>query len=338
MGDFNRLRWVYYALRTNSALRRVLQECESRSPAMVDSPHLIQHHVAPAVGSFVVLWDGFNSYLELLRECPSLIDRSDLTFVYVGTFAEITAALPQRALKLFPEYGSFQKQEIDAPLGFRAALKLKTSLRGLKNYASATARHRQLSGGGNLAFCGLVRPTKQVVANMLTNAKLLSLQSGFEKLGAHHWQADPKTIHTLVRAIYRQCQQLECSSAEDYSGIYAVLNLCSRVFVVNALHARGSKIFINEFGFQNNFDPYDVHAYGNNTYLDFGSSRGACHWYPRTMDMQATGKRFVALRMIQEQQSLRSYLDIQTEADFVDQLVSHVATAVQMATQIDQAV
>jgi hypothetical protein len=56
------------------------------------------------------------------------------------------------------------------------------------------------------------------------------------------------------------------------------------------------------------------------------------------MDMQATGKRFVALRMIQEQQSLRSHLDTHTDADFVEQLGSHVARAVQMAALIDHTV
>jgi hypothetical protein len=157
------------------------------------------------------------------------------------------------------------------------------------------------------------------------------LQHPFETLGEQHWQDDPEKIHKQVCAMYRQCQQMECSGAEDYSAIYAVLNVCSRLFIVNALHTRGSKVFINEFGFQDNFDPYDVYAYRNNTYLDFGSSRGACHWYPRTMDMQATGKHFVALRMIHEQQSLRSHLDTYSEGDFVDQMNAHVASAMQAA-------
>lgn len=336
MADFNRLRWAYYALQSNGELRRML--LASDSPTANDSPSLIKHNVRPPIGSCVVLWDGFNSYLELLRARPDLNDRGDLTFAYVGGFAEIAAALPQRSLRLFPERASFSKLELATPLRFSAALKLKTSLRGLKNYVSARARHRQLSDGGNLVFCGLVRPTKQVVANILTNAKLLQLKWLVEKLGEHHWQCEPVKIHRLVCNIYRHCKELDCTNAEDYAGIYAVLNICSRLFVINALHARGSKIFINEYGFQQNFDPYDVHAYGNNTYLDFGSSRGACHWYPRTMDMQATGKHFVALRMIQVQQSLRDHLDTHSEGDFVDQLRAHVADVVQASDLTDSPV
>jgi hypothetical protein len=331
MVDFNRLRWTFYALQANAELRHILRASESQSISVYDSLYLIHHNVNPAVGSCVVLWDGFNSYLELLRAFPVLSGRHDLTFAYVGAFVEIAAALPPRSLKLFPDSGSFSKQELAAPFRFKSALKLKTSLRGFKNYAGARARHRQLSDGGNLVFCGLVRPTKQVVANMLTNANLHSLQDSFEKLGECHWQKSSEDIHALVREMYLRCQELDCSNAEDYSGIYATLNVCSRLFIVNALHAHGSKLFINEYGYQSNFDPYDVYVYRNNTYLDFGSSRGACHWYPRTMDMQATGKHFVALRMIQEQQSLRTHLDTHSEDDFIDQLNTHVALAVQTA-------
>jgi hypothetical protein len=306
--------------------------------SMIDSPYVIQNNVVPAPGSYIVLWDGFNSYVELLRARADLANRNDLTFAYVGTFSEITAALPERSVRLFPDCGTFHKKALDAPLRFKAAMKLKTSLRRLKNYACASERHRQLSSGGNLVFCGLLRPTEQVIANILTNEKLLLLKSGFEKLRTHHWQTDPRTIDTLVRAMYLQCQQFKCSSAEEYSGVYSVLNVCSRLFVINALHARGIKLFVNEFGFQDNFDPYDVHAYGNNVYLDFGSSRGACYWYPRTMDMQATSKRFIALRMIEEQQSLRSHLNTHTDIDYVDQLNSYVAKAAQMVTPAERAV
>jgi hypothetical protein len=333
MADFNRLRWAYYAMQANPALRQMLQTGESNS--VNDSTYLLQHQVNPPVGSCVVLWDGFNSYLELLRERPDLTVRHDLTFAYVGSFAEIAAALPQRSLRLFPNCGTFSKQALTVPLRFTASLKLKTSLRGIKNYTSARSRHRHLASGGNLAFCGLVRPTRQVLTNMLTSAKLLTLQEPFGNLGEQHWQGGPERIHALVRTIYRRCQQLQAPSPEDYCGIYAALNVCSRLFIINALHADGIKVFINEYGFQSNFDPYDVYAYGNNTYLDFGSSRGACHWYPRTMDMQATGKHFVALRMIQEEQSLRSHLDANSEDDFVSQLTGQVAKAVQVAAQAE---
>jgi hypothetical protein len=297
---------------------------ESQCRLVYDSTYLFHHDVSPPAGASIVLWDGFNSYMELLRNRPDLNERDDVKFACVGFFAEIASALPLRTLKLFPDFEKLSDHALGAPLRFEGALKLKTTLRGFKNLVSDRDRHRQLSRGGNLVFCGLVRPTKQVVANILTNAKLLALKDSFEQLGELHWQDTPEKIHRLVRSIYRQCQQLECSGAEDYSGIYSVLNVCSRLFVINALHARGSKVFINEYSFQNNFDPYDAYAYGKNIYLDFGSSRGACHWYPRTMDMRATGKRFVALRIIQEQQSLRDYLDTHSESDFMEQMDSHV--------------
>jgi hypothetical protein len=335
MSDFNRLRWVCQALGANDLLRQKFLE---RSVVrFYDSIFLLTHKMAPPPDCWIVLWDGFNSYLELTQVHPALGDRSDLSFAYVGAFAEITAALPVRSFRLFPGSCRFSSQVVTTPWKFRTSLRLKTGLRGWKNFVSAGPRHRQLSAGGSLVFCGLVRPTKPVIASLLTNAKLLALHDPFEQLAELHWQGAPGQIQDSVRTLYERCQQLECSSAEDYAGVYAVLNICTRIFVLNALHAKGCKVFVNEYGFQSNFDPYDVNSYTNNTFLDFGSSRGACHWYPRTMDMHATGKQFIALRLIHAEQSLKAHLEVCRGSQFVEQLDAFVARAMQPADAMDSA-
>jgi hypothetical protein len=323
MSDFNRLRWTFYALKTNAALRGAL--LERQSGQIFDSTYLFPSQPDLPINASIVLWDGFNSYLELLRKRPELGDRSDLTYACVGSFAEIETALPERSLRLFADSDLYSVHTLKAPLAFQAALKLKTTFRAFKNLASANSRHRKLSRGGNLVFCGLIRPTKQVVANILTNQKLLALRKEFEELGEFGWTDGTENIQKHIRMIYRHCQNIEPSSAEDYSGIYAVLNLCTRVYAISALNASECEVFTNEYGFHSNFDPYDVYAYDENIFLDFGSSRGACYWYPRTMDMQETGKRFVPFRLIGEHQALASYLDTQSAEDYVSQMDVYVA-------------
>jgi len=315
VSDFNRLRWTVYAIEANPDLRHLLKRHASSS--LYDSTSIASQRIEPAANAYVILWDGLNSYQEFLKDRPDLQQRSDLTYLYVGSFAEISQALHANSHPLFPRSEKAIAHAASTPLSFRAKVRAKTAARRFKNLVADHARHSHLASGNNIVFCGLVRPTPAVIANMLTTPKLMTLQDSALKLGAIHWSDDPERVSTQVQAVYLLCKGLNANSAEDYCGIYSMLNICSRLTVINQLHAAGRQMFISEYGFQRNFDAYDTYAYGNNTFLDFGSSRGACLWYPRTMDMRATGKDFIAIRFIQENQSLGHYLATHSDTDYM---------------------
>ncbi len=323
MTDFNRLRWCVSAIEANTALLEHLRQLAA--PAMYDSTCMVAAGINPVQKACVVLWDGFSSYLELLRNMPHLQSRTDLKYWYIGAFFEIAQALPYGSQPLFPRRDSSMLRTTSAPLAFRAAVRAKAAARRFKNMLTDSSRHKQLAKGGQVVFCGVVRPTQPVLANMLTSAKLQSLSRHALQLGALHWNDAPDRITAQIHSLYEACRTLGASSAEDYSGLYSLLNICSRMAVIGRLHAAGCQVFISEFGFQKNFDAYDTGAYRSNTFLDFGSSRGACHWYPRTVDLRANGKHFLAMRLIQEEQSLGSYLSTHSETDFSAQLDAHAA-------------
>jgi hypothetical protein len=324
VSDFNRLRWVVYAIESNEELRQQLLQQERVS--IYESTCLAGEGVQPELQAYVILWDGLNSQIELMRSRAELQHRADLKYLYVGSFSEIAGDLPAQSRPLFPRRDALVSTTASVPLQFRAKRLAKTAARPLKNAVYDFARHTALARGKNVVFCGLVRPTPAVISKLLTNQKLQSLRKPVSLLGTMHWNDSPGRISEQVQTIYNACQNLQASSAEEFGAIYSLLNICSRMAVISQLHAAGCQMFISEYGFQKNFDAYDTFAYGNNTFLDFGSSRGACYWYPRTMDMRATGKEFVALRMIQEDQSLAAYLAAHCENDYLAQLNADATT------------
>jgi hypothetical protein len=318
LADFNRLRWAVYALQSSHELRQSFQRNES--VFVYDSICLAAQEIQPATDAYIILWDGLNSHIELCKRRTELLQRTDLRYLVVGSFPEVTRDLPAHSQALFPRRNALIHAPVSLPWQFRAKRSGKTAARPVKNAVFDLARHFKLASSKNVVFCGLVRPTPAVISNLLTNRKLQSLREPVRRLGNVHWNEAPQKVSAQVQLIYEKCRNLDAGSAEDFVGIYSLLNICSRMAVISQLHAAGCRVFISEYGFQKNFDAYDTYAYGDNTFLDFGSSRGACHWYPRTMDMRATGKKFIALRVIQEDQSLSDYLSSHSATDYAAQL------------------
>lgn len=305
MADFNRLRWVLDAIKVNAELRSSLVEASESK--VLDSVSLISGGVTPAASDRVVLWDGFNSYRELLGHRPDLSERDDIHYLYVGSFAEVIDAMPTSARPLFPRRGAIKEGTCKVPFKFRAARHFKTGLRALRNQVSYGDQHRRISQDGKVVFCGLLRPNPSILTSILTGTNLEAGLAVIGDLALVDWQTSVEQTQSTVAAIYEDCQRRNSGSADDLCAAYSILNICQRILVVHHLMEMGSKLFINEFGRQPHFDPYDSFSYSNNTFLDFGSSRGACLWYPRTMDMRSTGKRFFELRFMMEDESLGSY-------------------------------
>jgi hypothetical protein len=86
---------------------------------LIDSISLIDKKCDVRENCFIVLWDGYNSYLELLDKLPHLKKQTDLVYVYVGSFKEIKQALPLGAFPLFVDNNNIQFERVNVPLFFR---------------------------------------------------------------------------------------------------------------------------------------------------------------------------------------------------------------------------
>jgi hypothetical protein len=219
---------------------------------------------------------------------------------------------------LFEEENQIQLETVKIPPIFRLISLLRTATRSYKNWMYDSARHKQLINRKSIVFCGLVTPSKAVLKNLFRGTKLASLVSVTEKLCDLEWQHSYDEVKLVIAEVLKKVLLIKSQNPVDLSCQYSVLNICQRLLVLSFLHSRDCDLFVSEAGKHKNIDPYDAYAYQQNLYLDFGSSRGAANWYPRTIDMVNTNKKFFSLRFLHESESMEDFLETTSAEAFIN--------------------
>ena len=306
LSDFNRLRWAVCAIEKNVTLRDSL--IKYKATYITDSISLINNPRRLASNSHVLLWDGYNSYLELIDKLPHIKIQTDLVYVYVGSFKELKQALPSGSIPLFADDDFIKFEKVNVSLFFRLFSFVRTGIRSYKNQINDQEKHRQLSRQKSIVFCGLVSPSPQVLDNFLRRTELTELTPALMQLCNLDWQQNYPTVKEVIMNVLEKVYLSKSQNPADLACLYSILNICHRLLVLSYLSSKKCDLFINEYGLSKHIDPYDAFCYTHNLYLDFGSSRGSANWYPRTVDMEKTHKKFIRLRFLHQSQSLLEFL------------------------------
>lgn len=336
LSDFNRLRWTVAALRSNSALVQAFAMIGQVSATLTDS--IVLHRPHPPLlepGAGVILWDGLNSLLELWQERPDLQPRTDLQYFHVGVFRELEQAYPQGSRSLFAEgLGPEPSHRARIPWWFDLLAQARAQARVWQNLRSAPDGHRQLSSGGRVVFCGLVRPTEAVLTGMLRGSDLGRRLPSLLPLTQLDWQASPNAVIDTVSPIYEALRQIDVANPIDAAASYALINVLQRLVILSQLNQLTPSLLVNEFGQGPYLDPYNALGYRHNLFLDFGSTRGPDLIYPRVVDLTLTHKPMFNIRYLSVGESLTSRLRLTTADDFVRECVAHAAKARQQLAEL----
>jgi hypothetical protein len=312
--DFNNLRWMVAALRFNAALRKHLHR-QGKGPAVqvVDSRALRASIAAPPdKESCVVLWDGLNSLIELHSARPDLAARDDVSYAYVGGFADVEAAFPVRSLPLYPPApdteATGRRPTVDVPAWVGWVGAARTRARTWKNTRQSPKLHRRLQAGGCAVFCGLIRPNTILIDGFFRGTSLGALRTTLSHLEGFDWTGPLPAVRTAIASAYDACQAARPTLAADWAALYAVLGVMHRMGCLAELRALTPHLVVNEYGLHVHLDPYDTPAYKRNLFIDFGSVRGPDALYPRTVDLLLNAKSVEPLRFLMPQQRLAEML------------------------------
>ena len=318
--DFNRLRWAIAAMQSNQDLCRSLTKITNGPAYLIDSTILLSTvPICLPEQTHVVLWDGLNSLIELWQAWPNLKYRDDLTYLYVGHFIEVTSLFPKGSMPLFSNAATASiSARIDpttfTPLWFDIASQTRSYLRPMKNWLSAPIRHGLLQRGGQIVFCGVIRPDRSVLDSFFRGTTLEGLRQALSTLEGLEWQGSITTVRTAVQHAYASLQEVQATTPTSWACLYSVLNVIHRLGTLAQVNSRTRHLFINEYGRQTHFDPYNAQAYNNNIFVDFGSTRGPDAVYPRSLDILLNNKPYHCLRLFNSDNSLSAYFST-TSAD-----------------------
>lgn len=315
LSDQNRLRWTVAAVRSHARLRDSLaRHARGTTPHITDNIHLMERghalsaHDAPE-GVHVVLWDGYNSLLELQARRPDIAARNDIVYLCIGMVPEVVAVLPVGTLPLYdPEPSSAadmaSSKHARMPAGYDLLRRLRTRLRMLRNWQISRERHRQLSHGGRIVFCGLIRPSENVLQGFLRGTNINPGWVQSSGLANLEWQGQAHTVKATIQSacvqLLNELRALQAPSPADWAAVYSLMNVMHRLGTLCQIHAESERLFVNEYAQQQHFDPYDAAGYGHNLFVDFGSVRGPDALYPRRVDMELNGKPSLSLRWLPE--------------------------------------
>lgn len=313
LADANRVRWTVAAVRSHAALRASLFSHSHAGVAhLVDNIVLMgqvetgtANDVLP--GTHVVLWDGYNSLLELHSRHPAIAQRQDLVYLCVGMVPEVIDALPAGTLPLYATdphsvIDMASSQHVRLPLAYDLGRRLRTRLRLLRNWHISRERHRQLSRGGRIVFCGLIRPSEHVLKGFLRGTQLDASwvhDSGLVNLS---WQGRSALVKETVLSACAQLldnlRHIAAPTPADWAGVYTLMNVMHRLGTLSLVSEATDALFVNEFAQNQHLDPYDAAGYERNLFVDFGSVRGPDALYPRTVDMALNHKPALTLRWL----------------------------------------
>ncbi len=344
--DHNLLRWTVMAIDVNPIFAKSLIEFSSRTPVyLTDSIYLERYNPDVSevpLNTHIVLWDGINSYFELMNKQAALVQRPDLKFFVVGWLKGVTIADRMNIQPLYPDvlqdsakaWGNVFSfyQSFYVPYWYRLLTTGLTFTRYFKNWVSDAQKHRELSRGGKMVFCGLVTPSEHNLNAFFIGVDLPDLQAVCTNLLILEYNSPVAVVNQTVFKVIEAIKAVASLEASEFACIYSILNLLHRVKTLSILNQLNSELFVNEVRNNRRFDPYDSFFYCNNLYLDFGSTRGPDAIYPRTIDIVMKNKQYISLRFLHAQTSIAQYIN----ALSLDAFLVHCEKDAQAALQRHQ--
>ena len=137
-------------------------------------------------------------------------------------------------------------------------------------------------------------------------------------------------LEALICTTFEALRACRPHAFSDLAAASAQLNMLHRIGTLAALHRMTPDVFVSEYGFDRHIDPYDSIAYRGNLYLDFGSTRGVDPFYPRTVDLILSEKRFIGIRFLDLNDRLADYLARSDANGFLMQCERHAADILAM--------
>ena len=328
MADLNRLRWLSVALGTNEALwdaSPTRDSIRSSQTHIVDSISLLSGKAKCKPGSWIVLWDGYNSFTELMHHNANSIDSLGVVWLYVGHIADVRNCLSANSVRLYSDsaYHSlattpFSLGQYSWPVASREVLsRLRTRFRSARNRHLDSSRHRKLKRDRQIVFCGALTPTVGWARDAVRGSRLSSLGDMCLSL-ASIWQDGNKTGLRLMGNVYKALSSTPLITPEDICAAYSILNILHRLCVISILKGMHLPLFLNEYGISKHLDPYDALCYSQNLFIEFGSQRGVDLLYPRTVDLIRTRKKFTSLRLLGNEDKIVSFFSTVDAQSFVE--------------------
>lgn len=346
MNNHNLLRWTTMAIDSNECLANSLIENSINLPVLLtDSFYLVTHPTVIndiPLNTHIVLWDGINSYVELLELESKIDQRRDLRFFVVGWLKD---NMLEQKINILPLYPSSQpihasawgkllqtKFKFHVPYTYRIFLTFLSFSRYYKNWILDAKRHSELNRGGKIVFCGMVTPTEHQINGFFRGVSSTDLYKESLKLTKLVYSGNTKEIDDVLCKVIEALKKGNLENVTDLACAYSILNLLHRIKTLSLLNGISDALFINETKSNRWIDPYDSLFYSNNLYLDFGSTRGPDPIYPRTLDMIMKNKRFVSLRYLPASYSIKQYVEWLS----VDRFLQHCECDAQSAYQTHQ--
>lgn len=312
--DFNRMRWTVAALRSNNNLFKSFISAGSNVINLLDSTSLNENKdINLLVKNYIILWDGAQSLVRLWKKLPDLKQHKNITYLYVGNLFEINKIFTPNSMPLFPESANTNELNrndfrFTVPKWIDIYSQIRSHLRPLKNIQIAPQNHKLLNKGGLIVFCGVVRPNKSVINDIFFGSTLLNLRKDLIGLENIEWRRDINKVRSIAENVFEKLINSSPCCEVDFACIYSLMNVLHRIGTLSQLSAETSKLFVNEYGMQKTFDPYNTSYYSGNTFVDFGSARGPEKIYPRSIDIIQNRKMHENLRLIDVNQSITKYL------------------------------
>jgi hypothetical protein len=339
--DFNRTRWALFGIRHNAQLQASLMQSPSREVLLLDSnsPQLYGRLTLPGSlpqGTHIALWDGLNSIIELFDKAPSLRERHDLVYLPVGHFAEIRSAFPANHVPLMPE----QLSSLGELYPLRGSIKIdllsnaQALLRPIKNRHTNRPSDALLRQGGQLVFCGMVRPSASVLENFFRGSSG-HLRSHMTSLVDLDWRRPVAELARTIEPCWQALRDTEPQTLADWACHYSWANVMHRMATLCHIHAMTCQLFVNEYGHGRYIDPYDATAYRRNQFIDFGSTRGPDLIYPRSVDLHLRDKRCTPSRLMAPHTALADCLQRNTGPEFLALCERHAVQQKQALAALD---
>jgi hypothetical protein len=342
MTNHNFLRWATMAIDTNSLLSNSLKRHSKDTLLLTDYLYLIanksRNEQIPK-NAHIILWDGINSYIELVQKIPNIIQRTDLKFFAVGWLKGLMFENKINIMPLYPEsipdsaknWGNFLSinHAFFVQFSYRALTSMMSYSRYFKNWYADSKRHFELSRGKKIVFCGMVTPKESQLNDFFRDVDLPKLLSASQQLVRLNYFGDELEINRVTIKILDEIRSANPKSSSEFACVYSILNALHRIKTLSILSRMTDALFINETRNNNWIDPYDSFFYKNNLYLDFGSVRGPDGIYPRTLDMIMKEKKYISLRFIKKNQTLYECISSLSPREFLKTCETHARFVMQ---------
>jgi len=342
MTNHNFLRWAAMAIDTNKILSNSLKAHSKVTILLTDYLYLIarqdKNEQLPE-NTHVILWDGINSYIELIQQIPNIKERVDLKFFAVGWLQGLMFEEKININPLYPDSVPVSAKKWGSLLTFnhaflvqfryRALTSMMSFLRFFKNWFADSKRHLELSRGKKIVFCGMVTPKESQLNDFFRDVHLPKLLQASQQLASFNYSGDELEINRVTIQILDEVSNTSPKSSSEFACVYSILNTLHRLKTLSILCRKTDALFINETRNNSWIDPYDSYFYKENLYLDFGSVRGPDAIYPRTLDMIMKDKDYLSLRFIKKNQTLGDYFSSFSSEEFLKTCETHAHVVLQ---------